>query len=175
MKIHDVFHVDLLTPYRQNQIYGEAFPQPPPDLIEGEEEYEVEEIVSDRRHGRSRSLQYLIKWKGYPQSENSWVNAKDVHAPQLVKEYHDSQLRSRIVKSQTYKRTTGIDEEMHQLSTADTCLHNSNNRSLHTNPPLLPSQRPLRSTLPCTLSAIPAFLTQQSLPLSTQLLPLLAA
>ena len=47
MKIHDIFHVNLLTPYRQNQIYGEAFPQPPPDLIEGEEEYEVKEIVSD--------------------------------------------------------------------------------------------------------------------------------
>ena len=175
MKIHDVFHVDLLTPYRQNQIYGEAFPQPPPDLIEGEEEYEVEEIVSDRRHGRSRSLQYLIKWKGYPQSENSWVNAKDVHAPQLVKEYHDSQLRSRIVKSQTYKRTTGIDEGLHQLSTADTCLHSSNNKSPPTSPPSLPFQRPLRSTLPCTLSAIPAYLTQQSLPLSTRLLPSLVA
>jgi Chromo (CHRromatin Organisation MOdifier) domain/Integrase p58, C-terminal domain len=173
MKIHDVFHVDLLTPYQQNQIYGEAFPQPPPDLIEGEEEYEVEEIVSDQRHGRSCSLQYLIKWKGYPQSENSWVNAKDVHAPQLVKEYHNSQLQSQIATSQTYKRTPELQEEHHQLSKADTCLPNSNNRSLPTLPvPTLPS---LRSTLPYTLTDIPTFLTRKSYPLSTQLLPLLLA
>jgi hypothetical protein len=46
-RIHDVFHVDLLIPFNQNQTYGEAFPQPPPDLIEGGEEYEVEEIISD--------------------------------------------------------------------------------------------------------------------------------
>jgi hypothetical protein len=61
MKIHNVFHVDLLSPYQQTEIYGEAFPQPPPDLIEGEEEYKVEDIISDRMIRRKR--QYLVKWK----------------------------------------------------------------------------------------------------------------
>ena len=159
-KIHDVFHNDLLTPYHQNQTYGEAYPQPPPDLIEGEEEYEVEEIVSDRRHGRSRSHQYLIKWKGYPPSENSWVNAKDVHAPELVNEFHESQSRSAVASS-TYKRTTEVDKRPHQLTTADTCLHNSNNKSLHTNLPSHPSQRPLRSIPQFIRTGIPAFPTQK--------------
>ena len=149
-KIHDVFHIDLLTPYHQNQTYGEAYPQPPPDLIEGEEEYEVEEIVSDRRHGCSRSHQYLIKWKGYPPSENSWVNAKDVHAPELVKEFHELQSRSAVASS-TYKRTTEVDKRPHQLTTADTCLPNSNNRSPLSNSP--PTKLPSTVT-----SATPLFI-----------------
>ena len=159
-KIHDVFHINLLMPYHQNQTYGEAYTQPPPDLIEGEEEYEVEEIVSDRRHGRSRSHQYLIKWKGYPPSENSWVNAKDMHAPELVKEFHKLQSRSTVASS-TYKRTTEVNKRPHQLTTADTCLHSSNNRSLHTNLPSHPSQRPLRSIPQSICTGTPAFLTQK--------------
>jgi hypothetical protein len=91
MRIHNVFHIDLLSPFHETEVYGEAFPQPPPDLIEEEEEYEVEEIVADRTCRRIQ--QYLIRWKGYPSSENSWVNAKDLHAPELLKEYHDSKGR----------------------------------------------------------------------------------
>ena len=44
-KIHDVFHTDLLTPYHETELHGPNFMKPPPDLIDGEEEYEVEEIL----------------------------------------------------------------------------------------------------------------------------------
>ena len=44
-KIHDVFHTDLLTPYCESKLHGPNFTKPPPDLIDGEEEYEVEEIL----------------------------------------------------------------------------------------------------------------------------------
>ena len=37
MKIHNVFHVDLLTPYVETQTYGENYPQLPPKIIDGEE------------------------------------------------------------------------------------------------------------------------------------------
>jgi hypothetical protein len=47
MKIHNVFHVDLLTPYHETDAYGEAYSQPPPELIDGQQEYEVEEIIDD--------------------------------------------------------------------------------------------------------------------------------
>jgi hypothetical protein len=110
MKIHNVFHIDLLSPYNQTEIYGEAFPQPPPDLIEGEEEYEVEEIISDRTIRRKR--QYLVKWKGYPSSENSWVAANDMRTPQLLKDYHDS--KGRKVGTFQYKRTPRSSRHRHQ-------------------------------------------------------------
>src|SRR6266478_10200946 len=72
---------------------------PPPDLIEGEEEYEVERIVAHRMFGRSKSRQYLIKWKGYPESDNSWEPADHVHAPDLLKHYHSAAKDQSAVRS----------------------------------------------------------------------------
>ncbi|CAJ0945531.1 unnamed protein product, partial [Ranitomeya imitator] len=55
-------------------------------LVEGELEYVVEKIL-DSRISR-RKLQYLVKWKGYGQEDNSWVFASDVHAADLVRAFH---------------------------------------------------------------------------------------
>ena len=44
--IHDVFHASLLSPYWETAAHGPNFSRPPPDLIDGEEEYEVERIVN---------------------------------------------------------------------------------------------------------------------------------
>jgi hypothetical protein len=71
-KIHNVFHAHLLRPYVENEVYGENFIRPPPDLLEGEEVYEVEAILRHRRRGRG--YQYYVKWKGYPISEATWEN-----------------------------------------------------------------------------------------------------
>src|SRR6267142_6381196 len=87
-RIHDVFHASLLSPYHETQAHGPNFSQPPLDLIDGEEEYEVEWIAAHRYHGKSRSLQYLIKWKGYPEADSTWEPADQIHAPDLLKTYH---------------------------------------------------------------------------------------
>ena len=86
-KIHDVFHVDLLTPFQETLMHGPNYLEPPPDLINGEEEYEVETILDSRRSGRGCKLQYLVKWKGYSDAENQWVDAKDLHADQLLDQF----------------------------------------------------------------------------------------
>jgi Chromo (CHRromatin Organisation MOdifier) domain len=87
-RIHDVFHASLLTPYKEMEEYGENFVQPPLELIEGQEEYEVEQIIDSRRWGRARKLQYLLQWKGYSRAHDSWQDATGVHAPRLVKAYY---------------------------------------------------------------------------------------
>ena len=69
-KIHNVFHAILLRPYMENEVYGNNYPRPPPDLLEGEEVYEVESIVKHRRRGRG--YQYYVKWKGYPITDATW-------------------------------------------------------------------------------------------------------
>ncbi len=89
-RIHNVFHASLLTPYHETTAHGPNFTRPPPDLIDREEEYEVEQIVAHRQFGRSKRLQYLIKWKGYPESDNTWEPADQVHAPELIKHYQSA-------------------------------------------------------------------------------------
>ena len=41
-QITNNFHACLLTPYKENATHRENFPQPPPDLINGQEEWEIE-------------------------------------------------------------------------------------------------------------------------------------
>ena len=61
-------------------------PPPPPLLVEGNEEYEVEEILDSRMH--YNRLEYLIKWKGYNAGHNSWAVYRDVHALDAIAEFH---------------------------------------------------------------------------------------
>jgi len=86
--IHPVFHASLLTPYIETDSHGPNFSRPPPDLIKGENEYKVETIRKHRRFGKNKKLQYLLKWKGYPKSDNTWEPVEQLHVPQLLKEYH---------------------------------------------------------------------------------------
>jgi len=88
-RIHDVFHIDLLTPYRETDLHGSNYSRPAPDLIDNEEEYKVEKILDSRQFGRRRKRQYLIKWKGYPDSDNEWVDKRDVHAPEAIREFEN--------------------------------------------------------------------------------------
>jgi hypothetical protein len=69
-RIHNVFHAALLRLYKENEVYGDNFVEPPPELEEGEEVYEVETILNHRKRGRG--YQYFIKWRGYPITDASW-------------------------------------------------------------------------------------------------------
>ena len=95
-KIHPVFHASLLSPYHENDVHGKNFPVPPPDLINGEEEYKVEKIIRHRRPPSSRS--FLIRWKGYSAEEDSWVPERDLKnaksALTSYKNLHPSVFRS---------------------------------------------------------------------------------
>jgi Chromo (CHRromatin Organisation MOdifier) domain len=88
-KIFGTFHASLLSPYRETEEHGQNFLEPPPEVIEGEEEYEVEQVLGQRTHGHWKKKQYLIKWKGYSAAHNSWEPAENIHAPELVKRYLD--------------------------------------------------------------------------------------
>ena len=85
-KIHDVFHAPLLSPYRSTESYGPSFSSLPPDIIDNEEEYKVETILSHK--GPTTCRLYLTAWKGYPSSENTWEPEINLcHSPILLKRY----------------------------------------------------------------------------------------
>jgi hypothetical protein len=84
--LHPVFNIVKLTPAPIDPIVGgQPKPPPPPELIEGEEEYLVEEIL-DSKMFRGR-LCFLIKWEGYGVEHNTWEYASDVHAPRCQAEF----------------------------------------------------------------------------------------
>ena len=83
--IHNAFHASLLRPAEIDPDDSRENAPPPPVLVGEHQEYEVEKILKHRsRRGRR---QYLVKWLGFPDTENSWVTANDLHAPDLLSEY----------------------------------------------------------------------------------------
>jgi len=88
-KIHDTFHAVLLSPYNETQVHGPNFTRPPPDLVDGEEEYEVDRILKDRRirakKGKWR-IEYHVQWKGY--EEPTWEPSENLsHAKEIIRDY----------------------------------------------------------------------------------------
>ena len=112
-KIHDMFHVDLLTPYRETEFHSANYTQPPSDFIREEEQYKVEQVLDERNYGHWKKKQYLVKWKGYPNSDNQWLDAKDMeNAQELIAEFHNSNLKLRS----HIRRALGHLHNLHPLS-----------------------------------------------------------
>src|SRR5487761_1204563 len=84
--IHNAFHASLLLPCQETPEHGQNFAEPPPDLVEGQPEWEVEDILDSRV--RRRKTQSLVKWKGYSDAHNSWEPKEHLHAPELLSTYH---------------------------------------------------------------------------------------
>jgi hypothetical protein len=54
MKIHDIFDVNLLSPYKVMEAYREPYMCPPPVMEEEEEQYEINAILNMRRYGKKK-------------------------------------------------------------------------------------------------------------------------
>jgi hypothetical protein len=122
--IHPVFHIDLLTPYKETIMHGPNFTRPAPELIDGEEEYSVEKILDSWHFGRRQRLQYLIKWEGYLDAENMWVDKDDVFADDKVREFKASNpdsathIRSTFVTKSPHPPTSICSHLLHQHASA---------------------------------------------------------
>jgi hypothetical protein len=95
MKVHPVFHVELLRQYK-----GPDFTPPSPlECEDGSVRYVVERLISSRGHGPKR--QYLVRWEGYDPAWDSW-EPRDLlleDAPELVSAFdahHRLEPRTRV-------------------------------------------------------------------------------
>ncbi|CAB4385848.1 unnamed protein product [Rhizophagus irregularis] len=52
---------------------------------DSEDEYVVEKIIDHRKI--KGVTQYYLKWKGYPEDDNTWENESDVFAKELIEKY----------------------------------------------------------------------------------------
>ena len=69
-QVHPVFHVSQLRKHTPDQISGRTQLEPTPVKINSSNKWEVEDIL-DRRDVRG-TRKYLVSWKGFGPSKNSW-------------------------------------------------------------------------------------------------------
>lgn len=96
MRMHPVVHVSRLQPWYESisAFRGRPKPsEPPPPEIHSDDDvrYHVESFRAHRNPGAA--LEYLVKWVGYPDHENTWVRAFGLRADLGVTEFN------RLVKS----------------------------------------------------------------------------
>jgi len=90
-QLHLVFNVVKLSTALEDLILERKLQAlPPPIIVDGEEEWEVEEILDS--HWHQRRFHFLVKWKGFSREHNSWEAASNVKAPDLVMEYYRKHL-----------------------------------------------------------------------------------
>lgn len=66
MKVHNVFHSNLLRPYTITSYPGQLIEPPPPvETAENVLEYEVAAVIDSRNNSRTGRLEYLVEWLGY--------------------------------------------------------------------------------------------------------------
>ena len=70
--IHDVFHASLLTLQVITPEYRIPPALPLPELVDGESEFEVENILQHKFIGHKKEIRYLVQWRGYSRAESTW-------------------------------------------------------------------------------------------------------
>ena len=82
-RVHPVFHVSLLEPAHPSVPLQRTFRFEPDE----ENEYEVEKVLNMSTSGK----EFLVKWKGYPSSENTWEPYQNlVNCRQTIVDYMSS-------------------------------------------------------------------------------------
>ena len=87
-RIHPVFHVSLLEPYHER---SDAVAIEPADIdIDGEESWEVEAILAHRDRKRPARREYLVRWRGFAPSSDSWEPKDNFNTTEVIEEYEEA-------------------------------------------------------------------------------------
>ena len=88
MRVHDVFHSDLLRSVVDDLLPDQKNELSDSIVINDEDEWKIDDILNFRRY--RRRLQYRVKWNDYDNDLN-WYNADDdefMNAQKIVDDFH---------------------------------------------------------------------------------------
>ncbi|UJR13555.1 hypothetical protein I4U23_000569 [Adineta vaga] len=77
---------------------------------ESENEFQVEAIVDKRTRGKK--IQYLLKWKGYADADNTWEDKANLNCPDLVRQFEEN-----FKKKTNEKKSNGKSESKTKRTT----------------------------------------------------------
>jgi hypothetical protein len=87
--VSPIFNISYMYPYREDNTKGSEYQKE----IQWEKQMPVAENpqmekIIDQRVGkktrRKTYFEYLVKWKGHPIEDSSWVNEVDIHNPEKL-------------------------------------------------------------------------------------------
>lgn len=88
IKSHPTIHVSNLKRYVKPHKLAPTLQIPDPEIVDGDEEYEVEEIVDTRI--RHKHNEYLVRWKGFGDLDMEWLRESDLtHAKDLIIKFQE--------------------------------------------------------------------------------------
>ena len=88
-RVHNVFHVGLLTPLPSTTpMPGQHNNPPPAVLVNGEDEWLVDAIIDSHRAIKDHEFEYRVQWRGY--DEPTWETVDAVaNSADVVHQFHD--------------------------------------------------------------------------------------
>ncbi|GBG60168.1 hypothetical protein CBR_g3412 [Chara braunii] len=121
-RVHDVYHVSLLRPYRSlsERFAGRPYERPPPIMVDGHEEFLVSDIIGRRvTDDNPPHVEYLVRWKGYPDEEATWEPLEHLqHARILVRAYDRARRAGFTAPQPTDPPASPPDEETAEVEPA---------------------------------------------------------
>jgi len=117
LKVHDVFHVSLLSPYRSD---GKRQPPPLPELVDNELYYEVDSIDQhrDRKVGHKKRREYLVNWKGQDLSHSTWEPAANLTlCSESIQEYWARKKGDHVAPKSRKRKKSGTGSPTNTRST----------------------------------------------------------
>ena len=67
------------------------------NFIDKDEHFEVESILDHRMSPDQHTHEYLVKWKNYSASSNSWITDEDFDGLKMIKAYWKKNTKPRVI------------------------------------------------------------------------------